>query len=120
MKKQAKSKQLLEKNKNKTYVIDLDHTLCDTKKKKDGNWDYLSAKPFRYRIKKINKLFDKGNKIIIDTARGSVSGINWKPKTTQQLKKWGLKFHKLRSNIKFPADYYIDDKAINSEIFFKK
>jgi 5'(3')-deoxyribonucleotidase len=102
------------------YVFDLDHTLCETNKKSNGDWDYLSAPPYGDRIKKVNKLFEEGHKIIIETARGCNSKKNWYLETFEQLRSWGLKFHELRTGVKFGADYYIDDKAINSEIFFKE
>ena len=102
-----------------TYVFDLDHTLCDTKKKEDGNWDYIGAEPFLERILKVNEIYELGNEVIIETARGCVSGKDWYDPTFQQLKKWGLKFTKLRTGVKFAADLYVDDKAINSEEFFK-
>lgn len=101
------------------YVFDLDNTLCDTKKKSDGNWDYINAKPFEERIKKVNSLYDDGNYIIVETARGCVSKKNWYEQTYSQLIDFGLKFHELRTGVKFNADFFIDDKAINSEIFFK-
>lgn len=100
------------------YVFDLDNTLCDTKKKEDGNWDYLNATPFKSRIKKVNELYDNGDYIIIETARGCVSKKNWYEQTYNQLISFGLKFHELRAGVKFNADFFIDDKAINSEIFF--
>lgn len=102
----------------KTYVIDLDHTLCDTPKNESGNWDYTNAVPFIKRIEKVNKLKDEGNTIIIETARGSVSGRDWFSVTEKQLLKWGLKYDKLRVGTKFAGDYFIDDKGINSEDFF--
>jgi|TARA_Y100000114_G_C11725854_1_gene310933 hypothetical protein len=102
------------------YVIDLDHTLCDTKKKPNGDWDYLNSIPYENRIKKVNLLWEKGNKIIIETARGCNSKRNWYLETYNQLVSWGLKFHQLRTGVKFGADYYIDDKAINSEDFFRE
>lgn len=102
-----------------TYVIDLDHTLCDTKRKKDGNWDYLGAKPYLERIAKVNKLYEEGHIIIIETARGSVSKRDWYDSTFNQLQSWGLKFNKLRTGTKFAADYYVDDKAVDAEIFFE-
>lgn len=102
----------------KIYVFDLDNTLCDTKKKEDGNWDYLNALPFVNRINKVNTLFEEGNYIIIETARGSVSKKNWYEETYKQLIKFGLKFNELRAGVKFNADFFIDDKAINSENFF--
>ena len=35
-----------------------------------------------------------------------------------QLKSWGVKFHTLRTGVKFGADLFIDDKGINDESFF--
>jgi len=100
------------------YVFDLDNTLCDTKKKEDGNWDYLNSEPFIDRINIVNKLFDDGHYIIIETARGCVSKKNWYEPTYNQLISFGLKFNELRAGVKFNADFFIDDKAINSENFF--
>jgi FMN phosphatase YigB (HAD superfamily) len=100
------------------YVFDLDNTLCNTKKKEDGNWDYLNAKPFEERIKIVNKLYNEGHYIIIETARGCVSKKNWYEQTYNQLVLFGLQFNELRAGVKFNADYFIDDKAINSEDFF--
>lgn len=100
------------------YVFDLDNTLCNTKKKEDGNWDYLNSEPFEDRIKVVNDLYDKGHYIIVETARGCVSKKNWYEETYHQLVKFGLKFNELRSGVKFNADFFIDDKAINSEVFF--
>ena len=102
----------------KRYVIDLDHTLCDTQKNSEGSWNYLQALPFSDRIKKVNQLADEGNYIIIETARGFWSKRNWYVETYNQLMSWGLKFHELRTGVKYTADDYIDDKAINSEDFF--
>jgi hypothetical protein len=103
----------------KTFVFDLDHTLCnppyDNENKK---WMYYEASPYQNRIDKVNKLWEEGHNIIIETARGCNSKINHYEKTYNQLILWGLKFHQLRTGIKFAANYYIDDKAINSEDFF--
>lgn len=100
------------------YVFDLDNTLCDTKKKEDGNWDYMNALPFENRINIVNDLYEKGHRIIIETARGCVSKKNWYEQTYHQLIGFGLKFHELRVGVKFNADFFIDDKAINSNDFF--
>jgi len=102
----------------KTYVFDLDHTLCDTKKNDAGRWMYFESIPYYDRIEKVNKLWEEGNIIIIETARGCDSKINHYEKTFDQLRSWGLKFHQLRVGVKFGADYYVDDKAVNSEDFF--
>jgi hypothetical protein len=102
----------------KIYLFDLDNTLCMTEKKEDGNWDYLNSKPIQNRIDYVNDLFDNGHKIIIETARGSVSKKNWYEETHNQLINFGLKFHELRTGVKFNFDYSIDDKGYNSEDFF--
>ena len=95
------------------YCFDLDNTLCDTK----GNY-YEKATPIQSRIDKVNKLYDEGNTIIIDTARGCESGKNWWYFTVEQLKGWGVKFHTLRTGVKFGADVFVDDKGFNDINFF--
>ena len=102
-----------------TYVVDLDHTLCDTVQGPDGRCKYFEATPIQSRIDVVNKLWEDGNTIIIETARGCGTKINHYEETFNQLRSWGLKFHTLRTGVKFGADVYIDDKAINSEDFFK-
>lgn len=94
------------------YCFDLDDTLCEYK------GYHSKAKPYRERIAKVNQLYDLGHIIIIETARGSMSGKNWQEFTENQLKKWGLKYHQLRTGVKIHADFYIDDKAINEKDFF--
>ena len=100
--------------KKKTYVIDIDGTICTNT---DGY--YEKAKPYYKRIKLINKLFESGNEIIIFTARGSTTHIDWTEITQNQLKSWGLKYHKLKLKKPF-GDFYIDDKAISDMEFFKE
>lgn len=95
------------------YVFDLDGTLCNTK----GTW-YEEATPKQDRIDAVNKLYDEGHTIIIDTARGCVSGKNWWYFTVEQLKGWGVKFHTLRTGVKFGADVFVDDKGFNDKVFF--
>ena len=94
--------------------FDVDGTIC-TQKYKDT---YEQAKPIAKNIKKVNSLYDKGIKIIIWTARGTTTGINWKELTEKQLKEWGVKYHELRMNKPY-YDMFICDKAISSEVFFK-
>jgi hypothetical protein len=100
------------------YVIDLDGTLCDTKLSEEGYWRYLEATPYPERIEKVNRLYDDGHTIIIETARGCVSGKDWYPDTIEQLTRFGLRFHDLRTGIKHAADFFIDDRAINADDFF--
>ena len=95
------------------YLFDLDNTLCRT----EGS-EYNESTPIQSRIDKVNKLYDEGHTIIIETARGAVSGRNHFYYTQQQLFKWGLKFHTLRVGTKFHFDIAVDDKAINDKDFF--
>jgi len=97
------------------YCFDLDGTLCNT----EGN-NYSESRPKKDRIQIVNKLYNDGHTIIIDTARGCVSGKNYFFFTMDQLKSWGVKFHTLRTGVKFGADLFIDDKGINDESFFTK
>lgn len=101
------------------FVFDLDHTLCNpTYDKENKRWLYFEANPYYDRIEKVNELWKNGHTIIIETARGCNSKINYYEKTFDQLRSWGLKFDTLRTGVKYEANYYIDDKAINSEDFF--
>lgn len=92
----------------KIYEVDLDGTLCS-----NTNGAYEHAIPFPDRIKKINQLYDNGNIININTARGTTTGIDWYNLTLQQLKDWGVKYHSLTVGKKQHYDFIIDDKAIN-------
>ena len=96
----------------KTYCFDIDGTLCHT----TGS-DYENSIPNYERIKIVNELFESGHTIILFTARGSTTGINWHEVTHDQVTKWGIKFHELRLG-KPSADIYIDDKGINDLDFF--
>lgn len=95
-----------------TYCFDLDGTICS------HEIDYSKAKPYQERVSKINDLYNQGHKIIIDTARGTTTKIDWLEITKQQLEDWGLKYHQLRVGQKFTADFYIDDKAVSDFDFF--
>jgi hydroxymethylpyrimidine pyrophosphatase-like HAD family hydrolase len=96
------------------YCFDLDGTLCNT----DGN-NYKDSIPKKERIKIVNTLYEDGHTILIDTARGCVSGKNYFFYTMEQLKSWGVKFHTLRTGVKFGADIFIDDKGMKDQRFFK-
>ncbi len=95
------------------FCFDLDGTLCT-----NTNGDYKKAQPILDRIKKLNYLYDSGNTIKIDTARGKTTGIDWTEVTKNQLNEWGVKYHELRVGIKMNADYFIDDKCITDINFF--
>ena len=95
--------------------IDIDETICYTSK----NRDYRFATPITERIEKINKLYDEGNYIVYWTARGSVTKIDWRDLTIEQLKKWNAKYSELRMDKPY-YDLFIDDKNINSDEFFSE
>ena len=99
------------------YCFDLDGTICDTPlRKEDLKPGYLESVPFPYMVEQVNKLYDDGHKIIIMTARGRGSGIDWTGLTVEQLDRWGVKYHELEPMFHKPtADLFIDDKAINVE-----
>lgn len=92
----------------KIYEVDLDGTLCS-----NTNGAYEHAVPFKDRIEKINQLYNNGNIININTARGATTGIDWYDLTVQQLQDWGVKYHSLTVGKKPHYDFIIDDKAIN-------
>ena len=105
-----------------TYVFDIDGTICSNT---GGVKDYTDAVPFIERISLINSLFDDGNTIIFQTARGMGRSKNNQKEaielfyefTAKQLDSWGVKYHYLYLG-KPSGDIYVDDKGINDENFF--
>ncbi len=102
------------KKKKKTICFDIDNILCTTKNSK-----YLSSKPKIQAIKKINQLYKEGYRIIFFTSRFMGRTNNNTKKayslgfqlTTNQLKKWQVKYHKLIMG-KPSYDLIIDDLSI--------
>ena len=90
--------------------IDIDQTICHTV----DTVDYSKSVPLKKNIKKAHKLYDDGHTIIYWTARGSVTGVNWRKLTKQQLKIWGVKYHKLKMNKPY-YDLFKDDKNLNTK-----
>ena len=99
------------------YCFDLDGTICDTPLRPDDNKPgYLESTPYPFMVDQVNRLFDEGHKIIIMTARGRGSGIDWTQLTIEQLDRWGVKYHELEPMFHKPtADLFIDDKGISVE-----
>jgi len=99
----------------KIYCFDLDGVICKTNKS-----DYKASKPIKKSIEKINYLFLSGNYIKIFTARfmgSSKENVSIAKRkgyrfTKIQLKKWGLKYHKLILG-KPSYDVIVDDKSYN-------
>lgn len=98
------------------YCFDIDGTLCDTPNNKKGKPDYFNAQPFPFMVQQVNRLYDEGHYIIMQTARGKGSGIDHTELTTKQLNEWGYKYHELFPMFCKPtADLFIDDKAVDVE-----
>ena len=95
------------------YCFDIDGTLCTNT---EGAYD--EAEPYPDVVARVNELFGEGHHIILMTARGSTTGIDWRPTTEAQLKAWGVRYHELHLG-KPTADIYIDDKAVNARAWRK-
>ena len=72
------------------YCFDIDGTICTNT---EGN--YEQAALFKEVIERINGLYDKGHRILLCTARGSITGIDWSELTLNQLKEWNVNYHEL-------------------------
>jgi len=95
----------------RVVLVDIDETICfyaDCRR-------YDLAEPNHDYIKKINKLYDEGWKVVYWTARGAKSGVDYYDYTMSQLKSWNCKFHELTTGTStYPKpsfDLVIDDKA---------
>ena len=92
------------------WVFDLDNTLVNTK----GS-DYENSTPIPEAIAKVRKYHERGDHIIIMTARGSGSKKDWREFTAQQLDDFGIPYDQLIVGLKpGGVDVFVDDKAINS------
>ena len=102
-----------------TICFDIDNVICKT----DTKRNYLKSKPIKKNIKVINKLYEKGFKIVLYTARymgrcnGNLAEVKKKikPLTLKQLKGWKVKYHEIYFG-KPSFDLFIDDKSL----FFDK
>ena len=90
-----------------TYCFDIDGTLCT-----NTEGAYERAEPLPDVIARVNALHAAGHRILLCTARGSTTGIDWRSLTASQLERWGVRYHELHMG-KPTADLYVDDKAVN-------
>jgi trehalose-6-phosphatase len=90
------------------YCFDIDGTLCS-----NTYGDYEKAVPDTSAIACLNALYEAGHEIVLFTARGSTTGIDWRALTERQLRGWNVKYHRLLFG-KPDADVYVDDRAVNS------
>jgi len=89
----------------RSLVVDIDGVLATIV---PGN-DYTLSQPLPENIARVNALFDAGHHIVLFTARGSKTGIDWRATTEAQMAGWGVRYHELRLG-KPAADHYIDDR----------
>jgi hydroxymethylpyrimidine pyrophosphatase-like HAD family hydrolase len=93
----------------KKYCFDIDDTILFS--------DFIDGKYIlmdfdQEMVDIINKLYDDGNEVIIQTGRH----WNHLAVTKKQLREKGLKYHTLVMG-NMPVDYYINDKGIKPEDF---
>jgi len=72
--------------------------------------NYALARPQQDVVDAVNVLFQAGHRIVLFTARGSATGIDWSDVTRSQMDSWGVRHHELRFG-KPAADVYVDDRA---------
>jgi hypothetical protein len=92
-----------------TYCFDIDGTLCS-----NTEGAYECAEPFPEVVAEVNRLHAEGHVILLQTARGATTGIDWREVTERQMAEWKVNYHKLFVG-KPTADIYVDDKALNFE-----
>ena len=110
------------------YCFDIDGTICTSVKGRN----YEDAQPYKKRIDVVNRLYAQGNEITYFTARAMgrfkelpyenariEAGRALRELTQQQLLKWGCRYHYLIMG-KPHADIFVDDKGIDSELYFFK
>ena len=92
------------------WCFDLDNTLVKT----NGS-DYKNSTPIPEAIEKVREYKQRGDHIIIMTARGSGSKKDQRKLTEKQLEEFGIPFDQLIVGLKpGGVDYFVDDKAINA------
>jgi uncharacterized HAD superfamily protein len=92
------------------FCFDIDGVLVTTVEK----LDYMLGEPMHENIALVNRLYYAGHHITLYTARGTLTGIDWRERTEQQMKKFGVLYHELVMG-KPAANYYVDDKLTTME-----
>lgn len=98
-------------NGKRKFVFDIDGVIAQLEP--DNNYNF--SKPNRRMVDIINLLYSIGHYIVLFTARGYTTGLDWRAVTEEQLKKWEVHYHELHFG-KPNADYYIDDKLISLNV----
>jgi uncharacterized HAD superfamily protein len=91
----------------RTYCFDIDGVICT------NTWgEYEAAEPLTETIAHIARLHAEGHRILLHTARGEQTGLDWRALTERQMAEWGVPYHVLYMG-KPTADLYVDDRGIN-------
>ncbi len=94
----------------KRIVVDIDGVLASLTPAND----YAKSEPLVRNIETVNMLHDAGCTIILFTARGYMTGLDWEVLTQDQMKRWGVRYHELHFG-KPAGSYYVDDRFIALE-----
>lgn len=97
------------------FVFDIDGVIA----MKREDLDYGQAGPNERMIRIVNQLYEWGNQIVLFTARGYVTGIDWRAVTEKQMRDWGVKYHELHMG-KPNADFYVDDKMLDLKFLYEE
>lgn len=112
----------------KSIVFDLDDTICfPNHNAKDTHSKYALAEPNVRIIEHINYLHSIGFYVIINSARrmvthkGDISKIlaDVGEVTVKWLEDHSVKFDELKFGKPYSSTYYVDDKAMNLDDFYK-
>lgn len=76
--------------------------------------NYAEAVSIEQNVQLLNALYQRGCYIVLFTARGYQTGLDWKRITQDQMRRWGVQYHELLFG-KPDADIYIDDKFFELE-----
>lgn len=91
----------------RTFVFDIDGVVATLV----SHLEYDQARPNMDMIRAINFLYSQGHRIILFTARGALTGKDWRELTLRQMAEWGVRYHDIGFD-KPAADYYVDDKSL--------
>ena len=91
-----------------TFCFDVDGIIATLAPK--NRYDIAEPRPEVVEV--IDALYRQGHTIVLFTARGTASGIDWMETTRAQLDSWGVRYHDLKFGKPF-AHYYVDDRLLS-------
>jgi capsule biosynthesis phosphatase len=110
----------------KTFIMDIDGTICQAPAREDGSFDYEKAVPLLPVVQRVNELYDAGHRIVLNTARG-MRTYNGDVKKVEKnvrpaLEKWladnGVKYHELVMGKAWGANpIYVDNRNLSVKSF---